>query len=63
MLVNLVAEGAESHGVYLLRHTIPDSLVVLQVDKKESEGLDDIVLGELLMLNACVTHLCHEDIP
>lgn len=46
MLVNLVAEGAGSHGVYPLRHTIPDSSVVLQVGKKESEGLEDIVLGE-----------------
>lgn len=47
----------------LLRHTIPDSSVVLQVDKKESEGLNDMVLGELLTLDAHVTHLCHEDIP
>lgn len=63
MLVNLVAEGAGSHWVCLLRHTIPDSSVVLQVDKKESEGLNDMVLGELLTLDAHVTHLCHEDIP
>lgn len=31
--------------------------------QKGIRGLDNVVLGELLMFDAHVTHLCHEDIP
>lgn len=66
LLVNVSKSGGRVGWIPLSVSTqtcYPRLLSGAQAGKKGSEGLEDSVLGGLLLFKACVTHLCQKDIP